>query len=152
MSSAILIVLKVVFLAAIWLFIAFVANVVRTDLRISDSEQPSPKIKKSKTKGKTNTPSHIYVITGKAEGLCAPLPRGDEEIVIGRSANCDLDIADDYASSTHARIWVDEESYVVEDLQSTNGTYVNGYKIDQPTRIGSEDIVRIGRSQLQLGV
>ena len=80
----------------------------------------------------------------------ATLPEVGKEIVLGRASSCDLDVDDDYASSKHAKIWRDAEGFVVEDLLSTNGTYVNGQRITQPVRIDRGDIVRVGRSQMQL--
>ena len=73
-----------------------------------------------------------------------------QEIILGRASACELDVDDDYASSRHAKIWHDDEGFVVEDLASTNGTYVNGQQISQPTRINVGDVIRIGRSQMQL--
>lgn len=139
-----------------WLFITFVVNTIRVDLfgrRVSVEELVASGEKPSslgRTRAKKSEPTHIVITTGRGAGAKAELPSGDDEILLGRLAGADLDIDDDYASSRHARIWRDEQGWVVEDLQSTNGTYVNGHRITQATRIGAGDVVRIGRSQMQL--
>ena len=92
----------------------------------------------------------MAITTGRGAGTNAALPGIGQEIILGRASTCDLDINDDYASSRHAKIWRDDQGFVVEDLLSTNGTYVNGQRISQPTRIERGDIVRVGRSQMQL--
>ena len=77
----------------------------------------------------------------------------DGEISIGRSVDCVLDIDDDYASGHHAQLWQDSAGrWVITDLQSTNGTYVNGKRITEPTPMGVNDILRIGRTMMKLEV
>ncbi|GAA2180820.1 antibiotic biosynthesis regulator FhaB [Brooklawnia cerclae] len=158
MSALLLAALKVAFLLLMWLFILFVTNVIRTDVfgrRVTPDElaagggivhqaPPAP------VPTAPPEPARIVITSGRAQGTWASLPAVGEEIVLGRAADCQLDVDDDYASSRHARVWHDREGFVVEDLLSTNGTYVNGQQISQPTRIGFGDVVRVGRSQLQL--
>lgn len=158
MSSLVLVALKVGFLVLMWLFIGFVVNTIRVDLfgrRVSTEELVASEERPSSLRGtraRNGEPTRIVVTTGRGAGASAPLPTGDEEILLGRAAGADLDVDDDYASSRHARIWRDEQGWVVEDLQSTNGTYVNGQRIAQATRIQIGDVVRVGRSQMQLEV
>ncbi|WP_316669815.1 FHA domain-containing protein [uncultured Propionibacterium sp.] len=155
MSAILAATLKVVFLALMWLFILFVANTVRTDLfgrtaTASDlTDTPGPTgARGAKRRRRRRDPSRLVVIAGRRTGLEAPL---DGEISIGRSADCILDIDDDYASGHHAQLWQDSAGrWVITDLQSTNGTYVNGAKIAEPTLVGPNDVIRIGRSQLKL--
>jgi len=64
--------------------------------------------------------------------------------VIGRSAECDLAIADTYLSSRHARFAVDEGDLTVEDLGSTNGTYVNQGLVHGRTHLEKGDVVQVG--------
>ena len=69
----------------------------------------------------------------------------------GRAASSAVLVDDDYSSSRHAQLVpVGDGSWVVEDLNSTNGTYVNGTRVTQPTRVGVGDVIRIGRTQLRL--
>lgn len=159
MSTLLLAGLKVAFLLLMWLFILFVVNTVRADLfgrRVSAAElvaageTPSNLPNLIRGGQASRVPTQIKITTGRAAGNSAALPALGDEIILGRAADCELDVDDDYASSRHAKIWRDEEGFVVEDLQSTNGTYVNGHQISDPTRISPGDVVRVGRSQMQL--
>jgi pSer/pThr/pTyr-binding forkhead associated (FHA) protein len=139
--------LKVGFLALMWLFIGFVALTIRTDLgeRPQQDTQPKPNPKRRGTR-RDSTP-RVVVIAGPGIGDSVPLTG---IITIGRAPDCVLDISDDFASSYHARLSYDEDSWIITDLGSTNGTYVNGVAITAPTRVSVRDIIRIGASQLKL--
>lgn len=71
-------------------------------------------------------------------------------MVIGRSPDCELLIDDTYASQQHARIFGKNGSWYVEDLGSTNGTYVNDQKLAAPAMIQPGDRVRVGTTVLEL--
>ena len=171
MSIILVATLKIAFLVLMWLFILFVTNVIRVDLfgrRVTAEElvaadeqasslstgslQKSFRGRRAARAGAAPppAPTTVTITTGRGAGTSATLPEVGKEIVLGRASSCDLDVDDDYASSKHAKIWRDAEGFVVEDLLSTNGTYVNGQRITQPVRIDRGDIVRVGRSQMQL--
>lgn len=68
-----------------------------------------------------------------------------EESTLGRSKKCDIYIKDPFLSKMHARIFLYEGKYYVEDLGSTNGTFVNGKKVEgKPVRIKDSDKVTFG--------
>ena len=79
-----------------------------------------------------------------------PLDRSGERIdvdvavTIGRSADCDLSLSDTFLSSRHARLANDEGDLSIEDLGSTNGTYVNQELVDGRTHLERGDIVQVG--------
>lgn len=166
MSAFLLIALKVAFLVLLWGFILFVALVIRTDLfgrrvtaeelagagAVADQPRRRRRRERAAETPSLQRPNVVRVTTGRAAGTAVALPTGNSPLLIGRAADAGLDIEDDYASSRHARIYSHEDGWVIEDLQSTNGTYVNGQAISAPTLIGPEDTVRIGRSQLVLEV
>lgn len=85
-----------------------------------------------------------------AESSLPGLEKGDAfgvaggEIVIGRSADSDVLVADTFISSRHARIFLMKEQYWLEDLSSTNGTFLNGVKIDKPTVLAEGDRIQLG--------
>ena len=67
-----------------------------------------------------------------------------ESLVVGRSAECDLALDDTYLSSRHARFTTDNGDLIVEDLGSTNGTYVNQELVKERTIVSRGDIIQIG--------
>ena len=68
----------------------------------------------------------------------------DPALIIGRSAECDISIADTYLSSRHARFAIDDGDLTVEDLGSTNGTYVNQALVKGRVHLERGDIVQVG--------
>lgn len=72
-------------------------------------------------------------------------PLLDAEIVIGRAAENAISVSDGSVSSRHAKITRSAEGFVIEDLQSRNGTFVNGEKVDKPRLLADGDLVRLGK-------
>lgn len=72
-------------------------------------------------------------------------PLLDAECIIGRAPDCAISIADGSISSRHARVTRSAEGFTIEDLQSRNGTFVNGEKVDKPRVLADGDVVRLGK-------
>ena len=72
-------------------------------------------------------------------------PLLDSECVIGRTPDCAISIPDGSISSRHARVTRSPEGFSIEDLQSRNGTFVNGEKVDKPRLLADGDVVRLGK-------
>jgi pSer/pThr/pTyr-binding forkhead associated (FHA) protein len=70
--------------------------------------------------------------------------------VVGRAAECDLRLDDTYVSQEHARIFAKDGSWYVEDLGSTNGTFVNEQRLAAPAMLTSGDRIRVGTTVLEL--
>ena len=157
MSEIALTIIKVVYLALLWLFILSAVSVIRSDLfgktvRASDQPQPqeleTPPPPARKGKRQRGEPRVFMIFQGNQAGLSAELAGG--VIMIGRGADCQLILDDDYVSTRHARVVSTPNGIYVEDLGSTNGTYVNGQRITAPTTITRADTVRIGKTMLRL--
>jgi pSer/pThr/pTyr-binding forkhead associated (FHA) protein len=157
MSEIALLIIKVVFLALLWLFILSAVSVIRSDLfgkTVRASEQPQPQELETppppprKAKRQRGQPRVFTISQGNQAGLSADLAGG--VIMIGRSADCQLILDDDYVSTRHARVVGAPTGIYIEDLGSTNGTYVNGQRITAPTTITLADTVRIGKTMLRL--
>lgn len=84
---------------------------------------------------------HIYP-TGPCMGRRYPL--GDKEILVGRGEDCDIRIQDNSVSRKHVKIEPTHEGYLVGDLGSTNGTFVNDKQIDEPCTLHDGDYLRVG--------
>jgi pSer/pThr/pTyr-binding forkhead associated (FHA) protein len=88
------------------------------------------------------------VTEGRLAGTTLPLrPAG---LLIGRNPECALVVDDDFASGRHARLFIRDGAWWVEDLGSTNGTFLGGDRLTtaQPVSVGST--LRIGRTVLEL--
>jgi pSer/pThr/pTyr-binding forkhead associated (FHA) protein len=88
------------------------------------------------------------VTEGPLAGTTIPLT--DQQITIGRAADATLVVNDDYASTRHARLYPQNGEWIVEDLGSTNGTYLDRHKVIQPTPLTVGVPVRIGKTVLEL--
>jgi FHA domain len=92
-------------------------------------------------------PSSVVVYADGAKPRTVPL---HASTVVGRAPECDLLIEDTYASQQHARIFGKGGSWYVEDLGSTNGTFVNDQKLAAPAMVQPGDRIRLGTTVLEL--
>ncbi len=159
MSELLVLALKFLFLALLWVFILFTGAVIRSDLfgrRVPASTTPTPaqaapaasapaKQGWAQRRAARRTPTTLRITKGKQAGLTMAL--GDH-LKIGRSTDCQLILDDDYVSTRHARIHRSGDGYLVEDLGSTNGTYLNNERLSSPVPFTTTDTLRIGRTLL----
>ena len=149
------------FLALLWLLVLFVVTTMRSDLfarrrakppkparppKAGKAAKPSPTAKP--TKAKRGAPRHLLVIGGSHEGTMVEL--GATPITIGRAPENTVVLDDDYVSGRHARLYPHEGAWVVEDLGSTNGTYLGRSRLSAPMAIPPGTAVRIGKTTLEL--
>jgi pSer/pThr/pTyr-binding forkhead associated (FHA) protein len=160
MSELTLTVLRLGFLVLLWTFVLTLAGVMRADLfgpRVARQKAPKaagraappkqPKAQKSKS-GRRGQARTLTVLEGSLAGTSITL--GTAPITIGRSSDCTVVIDDDYASNHHARISPHEGDWVIEDLGSTNGTYVQRTRVTGPLRVPLGTPIRIGKTVLEL--
>jgi pSer/pThr/pTyr-binding forkhead associated (FHA) protein len=144
------------FLALLWLFVLAAMRVIRTDLRTSGQPRiavPPPARRRGKAGGAAprpaaGAPTHLLVTEGGLTGTRIGLTGAP--VLIGRANDSTLVLEDDYASTRHARISLQDGMWVVEDLGSTNGTYLGQRKLDGPVPMEPGVPLRIGKTVLEL--
>jgi pSer/pThr/pTyr-binding forkhead associated (FHA) protein len=156
-SELTLTIIKLGFLAVLWLFVLSTVSVIRSDLfgsrvtaRKSErgAARPPRQQPRPQKKRRRGDPSVAMVVQGASSGLQVPL--ADSPLVIGRGAECELHIEDEYVSTRHAVLKPQGATWYVEDLGSTNGTFVGESRIHGPTQVGSGVPVRIGKTIIEL--
>ncbi len=151
MSELSLFLLRAGFLALLWIFVIVAFGIVRSDLfgvtqpRVA---RPQPKKPAKKPASSRKAPRKLVVVQGSLAGTSINL--GDTPVTIGRANDSTLVLTDDYASTRHARLFSRGGEWYVEDLGSTNGTFVDRSKVTQPTPVGQRIPIRIGKTVLEL--
>ncbi|MEV6487959.1 FHA domain-containing protein [Actinoplanes sp. NPDC051633] len=159
MPEFVLTVARFGFLILLWIFVFTVVGVIRRDLFAgvrSKSIVASPRgvgggaaMQGAPAKAKRGKAARQLVVTaGQLAGTRITL--GEAQITIGRAEDSTLVITDDYASARHARLVPRDGQWFVEDLGSTNGTYLDRGKVSGPTPVPLGVPIRIGRTSLEL--
>jgi pSer/pThr/pTyr-binding forkhead associated (FHA) protein len=143
--------LKLCLLALLYLFFVRVLWAVWTEVRGPRTPAPSGATPAPKTKGRKRGEVGRLTITEPKPLRGAAYDLGTETTV-GRGAGCAVSIPDDtYASTLHARVFQRDGATFVEDLGSTNGTYVNGQPVGGPVQLHKGDRLQVGSTVLEAG-
>lgn len=171
MNDLTLLVLRIAFLALLWLFVFAVVYALRSDLfggrvrRVPEGAAPAAVPPASAPPAVQSLPAPVtpgagaiaapsgpatslVITSGGKAGLEIPL--GSEPLMIGRASDAGLQIRDDYTSTHHARLLLWGQDWVVQDLDSTNGTFVDGRRIDSPTQVPTGVPVKVGATTFEL--
>jgi len=160
-SALVVAAVKYGLLALLWLFVVVAFRTVRSDLygtpASSRPAAPTPPVAAAprvpppprEGRPKRRSVARTLVVTeGSLAGTTVGL--GGAPVTLGRADDSTLVLTDDYASSRHARLVPGETAWMVEDLGSTNGTYLNGAKVVRPTPVPVGAPIRIGKTVLEL--
>ena len=201
MSDLTLLILRLVFLAVLWVFVFAVVFALRSDLfgqrtrkqgadaqghapgpfesapsaapvapvaaamqltepigtELPPSETPNvPLLPRASASGSGSSDARggrevarkLVITSGPKEGLQIDLP--SEQLAIGRSSESGLVIRDDYTSTHHARLMLWNDGWVVQDLDSTNGTFLDGQRVTLPTPVPLNTPITIGTTSFEL--
>ncbi|WP_454050498.1 FHA domain-containing protein FhaB/FipA [Cellulomonas sp. Marseille-Q8402] len=162
MSELTVTLLRLGYLVLLWAFVVSAIGVLRRDLygtRIVNRRRPGRPAPApaagtpaapapDKGRGRRAGPTRLVVTEGPLRGTTLPL--GSSAVLIGRAPSCTLVLDDDYSSSRHARVFPEGGQWLVEDMGSTNGTFLDEQPVTaaMPVRAGSQ--IRIGQSVLEL--
>ena len=142
MDEPLAVALKFGFLAVLYLFLLWIARSAMKDLRrsagataaadpVDAGSEGRPQLEVVAAKG--HEPGSLFDLTGGA--------------MMGRADTAEIQVEDQFASAAHARIFPRDGFMYIEDMGSTNGTYLNGRQVGEPERLKVEDVIRIGDSE-----
>jgi len=174
MSDLALFLVRTGFLVVLWIFVFSILGVIRADLfgqkvvsRVAEANQPvvvsAPVIPAAPLNNSPETsdalpivdagelqilPSRLVLTAGPRKGQELRLDR--REVSIGRAENADLVIRDEFASTHHAKLVLMNGEWLIQDLNSTNGTFVNGKRVGTPLVVKANTPVQVGNSVFEL--
>ena len=137
------------FLALLWIFVLFSLRVVRSDLYGAAGLRALVSGGgRARGRGRVRAARQLLVTQGPLTGTRISLD--SRPILIGRADDSTLVLDDDYASTRHARIAQQGDDWYVEDLGSTNGTYLNQRKVTGPSVLRVGDRITVGNVELEV--
>ena len=147
-----LLILKIAFLVLLYFFIWRIVRTASRDLRLpQESFILAPSREGGVVAARPPVQSGRLVVVKSAE-----LEEGTDfeldsaQLTVGRGGQNDIALrSDDYASARHARFEPRQDGVWVQDLGSTNGTYLNGARLERPRRLTHGDVVRVGETDLR---
>jgi hypothetical protein len=148
----VLLILKIAFLVLLYMFIWRIVRTASRDLRLPQESFILAPSAAAGVQASRSGPRTGRLVVVKSSDL----ERGEDfelnsaQLTIGRGNQNDIAIAtDEYASARHARFEPRQDGVWVQDLGSTNGTYLNGARLDRPRRLTQGDVVRVGETDLR---
>lgn len=166
MGELTLLILRIAFLGILWAFVFAVVYALRSDLfgqkarrmpagqaaaQAAPAAAPVPAPSRpapAPASAGQGIAKRLVITSGAKEGLELDLP--SEVLTIGRSGESGLVIRDDYTSTHHARLLLWNEGWVIQDLDSTNGTYLAGQRVTTPVLVPLNTPVKIGTTSFEL--
>jgi pSer/pThr/pTyr-binding forkhead associated (FHA) protein len=151
--------IRFAYLAILWIFVLSALSVVRSDMfgaRVDSGSRADRRAdKQARKSGRSKpdkrprgAPTHVAIVEGANAGETIPLDGAP--LLVGRGTDAAIRLDDDYVSTRHARIASSGDQWFVEDLGSTNGTYIGSHRLTQPTTLQLGSRVRIGKTTLEL--
>ncbi len=153
MPESLLTILKFCFLALLYLFLLRVVRAVWAEVAGPRAARPAPGAAASAPARRRERGSAKGVLRLRVVEPAAQRGRAYEladELTVGRAAGCQITLEDTYASQRHARVFRKDGQLFVEDLGSTNGTYLNRKKVTAPVALRKGDRLQVGKTVMEL--
>jgi hypothetical protein len=171
MSQISITLLRLGFLILLWALVLSAIGVLRSDLygtrvtsrgkgmarrgrgasradKMASPSRSSTGVRTGGMKASESTTAHLAVTAGPLKGTTIPL--GSAPVLIGRAATCTVVIEDDYCSSRHCRVYPDNGQWMIEDLGSTNGTFLDNQRVDDAVPFRKGDRLSLGATAIEL--
>lgn len=166
MQSTLVLLVKVGLLVVLWLFIWVTIRALNRDVGRAATSGAVPvgsagpvgpgagpgaggAHQRGRGFSRSAAPRSLVLTTGPLTGTTLSLT-GYDEITVGRSSTCTLILEDDFASGTHARLIRRGSDWYLEDLDSRNGTFLGGQRIDQPEPLPVGSEFRVGQTTVRM--
>lgn len=137
MSGIVVLILRILLAASLYAFLGWAVWTIWRDLR---------------AQGQIISAPYIPALSLQIPGSDSPVSFSTQEVILGRSPSNDFPITDETVSARHARLSFHQNQWWVEDLGSTNGTYLNDERVGVPTVIISGDELRCGQMSLLMSI
>jgi len=161
MSELTLTLIRFAYLAILWIFVLAAVSVVRSDMfgaRVEQSPRAERRTQKQARREAQKrqraprrargAPTRVVILDGSNAGESVPLDGAP--LLIGRGPDAAIRLDDDYVSTRHTRIAASGDQWFVEDLGSTNGTYLGTRRLTQPAGVQAGSQIRIGKTTIEL--
>lgn len=158
MQTTLVLLAKIALLIVLWLFIWVAVRAMRKDVNTmaatagaapASGMAAGPSSSGGRGFSRATPPTSLSLVSGPLTGTTLNL-QGYQEVTMGRSGSCTLVVEDDFASGSHARLFTRSGVWLVEDLDSRNGSFLNGQRIDQPEQVSAGQEIRIGQTTVRL--
>lgn len=173
MTPLTLLILQIGFVVLLWFFVFAVVYALRTDMfgertRTAEAAAPAratPAVSATRTEPReapvsaapaprasgqatVHNVTHLIILEGTRAGERIEL--GRDPLTIGRSSDCGLTLKDEFTSSQHARLMLWNDDWMIQDLDSTNGTFLGKKRISSPTPVPLGSAIKVGRTSFEL--
>ena len=160
MSELALFLVRTGFLVLLWIFIFSIISVIRADLfgqkvvsRVAQANVPavfsSPAVTSSAPTQPADLKATKLVVTA-GDKVGTEIALAGRQLTIGRAGDSDLIVDDEYASTHHAKLVFINGDWLIQDLDSTNGTFLDGQKVSTPLPVAMNTQVRVGQTTFEL--
>jgi pSer/pThr/pTyr-binding forkhead associated (FHA) protein len=148
--ETVLLVLKIAFLVLLYLFIWRIVRTAGRDLRLPQESFILRPALAGGAIGQAINPGRLVVVQSQVLKVGEEFGLDAKPLTVGRGTQNDVSIdGDEFASARHVRVEPRRDGVWVSDVGSTNGTYVNGVRIDRPRKLVQGDVVRVGETELR---
>ena len=150
MPESLLTILKLFLLVLLYLFFLRVLRAVWAEIsgpKIVEAPARRSRRERRPPRGRSAEPRLVVVEPDDQRGRAFELA---QEMTVGRAAGCQIVLDDTYVSQLHTRLFQRDGQLMVDDLGSTNGTYLNNRKVSGPMMMNRGDKLRIGKTVMEL--
>lgn len=154
MSPFVLSVLKYALLVLLYFFVFRAVRSVAVEIAGRRRERGTTQMRTPSTappaKPSKGGKPPTQVVVHEADGGKARTVRLSGSVEIGRRDGCAVRLSDTYVSQVHARLYEENGAWYVEDMGSTNGTFLNDARVSSPVEVHAGDVVKVGKTVLEL--